>query len=342
MRTYSQLTLQQRTQFQILKARDIRIVDIAIRLGVDKSSLYREQARNAVSRIYDSCTADDLAKTRKAIPRSPTKCTPENQRAVDKLLREHHSPDVIAGRAKLTGEGPQICANTIYKIIEQDRYDGGNLFRLLHHKGGGYQKNRTGVQRKGKLQTLPEQEIATRPIGIDERREPGHLEMDLVFSGETIWLTFIDRYTRKIDIRALASKESEPIAVEILLLLLSEGRIRSITTDRGQEGAQVNSMVLALCGREVSVYFCNAYCSWEKGAIEQANGLMRRHFPKGKNLPWSEEQWLEARRVADIMNRKPRKILGYRTPDEVEKEWNLTRRRAAWKETMASGPAQAA
>jgi IS30 family transposase len=341
LRTYSQLTLQQRTQFQILKASDMRIVDIALRLGVDKSSLYREQARNAVAGNYDSCTADDQAKARKAIPRSPTKCTPENRRLVENLLLEDLSPDVIAGRAKLTGEGPQICANTIYKIIEQDRDKGGKLCRLLPNKGRRSRNNRTGVQRKGRLQTLPEQELATRPIGIDERREPGHLEMDLVFSGETVWLTFIDRYTRKIDIRALASKESEPVAVEILLLL-SEGRIRSITTDRGLEWAQINPMVLALSRRAVSVYFCNAYCSWEKGAIEQANGLLRRYFPKGKNLPWSEEQWIEAQRVADVMNRKPRKILGYRTPDEVEKEWNLTRRRAAWKETMASGPAQAA
>jgi IS30 family transposase len=339
--TYSQLTLQERTQYQILKANGIRVSAIATQLGRHHSCLYREKARNEVSGIYDSCTADDLAKARKAIPRSPTKCTPENQSQVEKSLREQLSPDVIAGRAKLTGEGPQICANTIYKIIERDRDSRGNLFRLLPHKGRSYRTNRTGVQRKGKLKTLPEQELATRPIGIDQRREPGHLEMDLVFSGATIWLTFIDRYTRKIDIRALASKESGPIAVEILLLL-GEARIRSITTDRGLEWAQINSMALALCRREVSVYFCNAYCSWEKGAIENANGLLRRYFPKGKNLPWSEEQWLEAQRVADLMNRKPRKILGYRTPDEVEKEWNLTRRRAAWKETMGSGPSTAA
>jgi IS30 family transposase len=317
------------------------VVDIAILIGVDKSTLYREQARNAVAGNYSSCTADDLAKTRKAIPRSPAKCTLENHRLVEDQLREHLSPDVMAGRAKLTGEGPQISASTIYKIIEQDRDDGGKLFRLLPHKGKSYRKNRTGVQRKGKLQTLPEQEIATRPVGINERREPGHLEMDLVFSGETIWLTFIDRYTRKIDIRALPSKESGPIAIE-LLLLLREGRIRSITTDRGLEWAQINSVVLALCEPTVAVYFCNAYCSWEKGAIEQANGLLRRYFPKGKNLPWSELQWLEAERVADLMNCKPRKILGYRTPNEVEKEWNLTRRRGAWKETMASGVAPAA
>ena len=317
------------------------MVDIALLLGVDQSTLYREKARNTVAGNYDSCKADDLAKARKALPRSPTRCTPENRRLVEAQLREHLSPDVIAGRAKLMGKGAQISANTIYKIIEQDRDDGGTLFRMLPHKGKSYRKNRTGVQRKGKLQTLPAQEIAARPVGINERREPGHLEMDLVFSGETIWLTFIDRYTRKIDIRALASKESEPIAVE-LLLLLSEGRIRSFTTDRGLEWAQLNSMVLALCEREVALYFCNAYCSWEKGAIEQANGLLRRYFPKGKNLPWSELQWFEAQRVADLMNRKPRKILGYRTPNEVEKEWNLTRRRDAWKETMASGPAAAA
>lgn len=341
MKTYFQLTLQQRTQFQILKANGTRIVDIAERLGVHHSSLYREKARNAGSGIYDSCAAHDLAKSRKAIPRSPTKCTPENKNLVEEALGEDLSPDVIAGRAKLTGVGPRICCTTIYHIIEQDRDAGGKLFRLLPHKGRKYRKNRTGVQRKGKLQTLPEQEIGTRPVGINERREPGHLEMDLVFSGETIWLTFVDRYTRKIEIRALPSKESEPIALEIVILL-NEASIRSLTTDRGLEWAAINRFVLGICKSKVAVYFCNAYCSWEKGAIENANRLLRRYFPKGKNLPWSDEQRIEAKRVADLMNRKPRKILGYRTPDEVEKEWSLTRRRTAWKETMASGPAKVA
>jgi transposase, IS30 family len=344
---YSQLTLQQRIKFQILKEKNLRVVDIAKELGVHHATLYREKIRNRTTGAagdYDSCAADALAKTRKQIPRSPTKCTPENQRLVEAKLLEDWSPDAIAGQAKLSGNGPQICTNTIYKIVEQDRNAGGELYKLLPNKDKGYQKNRTGAQRKGKLPARPGQELADRPIGIAERLEPGHVEIDLMFSGETVWLTWLDRYTRKINISAFPSKESEPIAAEILLLF-SQEKIRTITTDRGLEWSALITLMLELInnGKEkLSVYFCNAYCSWEKGAIENANRLLRRYFPKGKNLPWSDKQWLEASRVADLMNNKPRKILGYKTPNEVEKEWPLKLRKEAWKKTMASSPDQAA
>jgi len=93
---------------------------------------------------------------------------------------------------------------------------------------------------------------------------------------------------------------------------------------------------------KLNLYFCRPYHSWEKGSIENLNRLLRRYFPKGKNLPWSENNREEAQRIEEMMNRRPRRILGYRTPEEVEKEWNLTRRRAAWRETMAGEAVKAA
>ena len=167
------------------------------------------------------------------------------------------------------------------------------------------------------------------------------LTIDPMFSGETVWLTCVDRYTRKLRLRALPGKESEPIAEEVYLWL-ETGKIRSITTDRGLEWSDLNPWVVDLLKNKLHLYICQPCSSWEKGAIENMNRLLRRYFPKGKNLPWNEANKQEAQRIEDLMNRKPRRILGYRTPEEVEKEWNLTRRRSAWKETMAKVPVKAA
>lgn len=342
--SYSQLTHQQRTRFEILKQLGTRIVEIAQELGVHFSTLYRENRRNRQKTgEYDSFQAEQTAQSRKARPRRPTKCTPENERFVSRQLAEDFAPDVIAGRSDYTGKGPALSTSTIYKIIEKNRDQGGKMFKKLPRQGRRYRKNRTGPPGKGrgKLKVKEGQELADRPQGINERKEPGHVEIDLMFSGETVWLTCVDRYTRKLSLRALPGKESGPIAEEVYLWLES-GKIRTITTDRGLEWSDLNPWVVDLLKKKLNLYFCQPYSSWEKGSIENLNRLLRRYFPKGKNLPWSVENREEAQRIEDLMNRRPRKILGYRTPEEVEKEWNLKRRRSAWKETMAKAPARAA
>ena len=98
------------------------------------------------------------------------------------------------------------------------------------------------------------QELADRPQGINERREPGHVEIDLTFSGETIWLTCVDRYTRHLGLRALPGKESGPIAEEVYAWM-GRGKIRSITTDRGLEWSELNPGLVDLFKNRLSLYF---------------------------------------------------------------------------------------
>ena len=340
--SYSQLTHQQRTRFEILKQQGTSISDVALELGVHISTVYREQARNRnQTGAYDSFEAQEMAQSRRMIPRRPTKCTPENEKSVNKQLEEGSSPDVIAGRAKYTGQEQALSPSTIYKIIEINRTEGGKMYRKLARRGRRYRKNRTGRRAQGKLKVRPGQELEDRPQGINDRKEPGHIEIDLMFSGETVWLTCVDRYSRKLTLRALPSKESGPIAEEIYALL-EPGKIRSITTDRGLEWSDLNPWIVDLLKNKLHLFFCRAYSSWEKGSIENMNRLLRRYFPKGKNLPWQESNKQEAQRIEELMNRRPRKMLGYRTPEEVEKEWTLTKRSAAWKETMAGLPGHSA
>ena len=179
------------------------------------------------------------------------------------------------------------------------------MYRQLPRQGRKYRRNRTGVPGKGKLKVRAGQELAERPQGINERSEPGHLEIDLMFSGETIWLTGVDRFTRKLVLCALPSKESEGIA-DAVYGWLESGKYRTITTDRGLEWSELNPLLVDLLKEKLSLYFCQPYSSWEKGAIENMNRQLRRYFPKGKNLPWSEARKEEAARIEDLMNRMVR------------------------------------
>jgi IS30 family transposase len=341
--SYSQLTHQQRTRLEILNQQGtLSVSAMADDLGVHFSTLYREIRRNrSPDGEYDSFQAQQMAQARKEIPRRVSLCTAGNEILVMKQLEAGLSPDVMAGRAKLTGKGPALCAGTIYKLIEKNRNQGGKMYRKLPRQGRKYRKNRTGVPGKGKLKVRQGQELEERPPGINDRSEPGHIEIDLMFSGETVWLTSVDRFTRKLRLVALPGKEGAPIA-EAVYAWLESGDIRSITTDRGLEWSDLNPWVLDLLKSKLNLYFCRPYHSWEKGSIENLNRLLRRYFPKGKNQPWSDSNREEAQRIEEMMNRRPRRILGYRTPEEVEKEWNLTRRRAAWRETMAGEAVKAA
>ena len=124
--------------------------------------------------------------------------------------------------------------------------------------------------------------------------------------------------------------------------MAGDRKIRSITTDRRSEWSDLNPGLVDLFGNRLSLYFFQPYSSWEKGSIENMSRLLRRYLPKGKNVPWSTGNEVIARQVEEVMNRELRKILGYRKPDEIEKEWDPRRRRRSWKETMVVVPAVSA
>jgi transposase, IS30 family len=342
--TNKHLTPENRTIINQLKGK-FSVTEIAKRIGRHFSTVYRELKRNALSQGgYCPRVAQDLADDRKEIPRRPTSDTAENRDLIAARL-PGLTPDLISGRlrleataAKAVGKEPEqkpIGTSSIYKIIARDRKSGGSLYLQLPRQGRKYRKHGATAGRKkaGKLDVKPEQELPTRPLIIECRDVPGHFEMDLMFSGETIWLTGVDRCTRKTILRPLESKDSQNIAAEIFHIC-SQERIRSITLDRGLEWAKLNTMVVDLLDQELSLYFCAAYRSWEKGSIENLNRLLRRYFPKGENLPWTEERRQEAQAIQDKMNNRPRKSLGYRTPLEVEAEWTDKRLHEAWKAMM--------
>ena len=201
------------------------MVEIAEILGVHFSTLYREIRRNRQrDGEYHSFAAQEQALARRRIPRRVSQGTAENEPWVDQPIDKDLSPDVIAGRAKQTGVGHKLSAGTIDKMIEKNRRNGGQMVRKLPRQGRKYRKNRTGPPGKGKLKVRKGQDLVDRPQGVNERREPGHVEIEQIFSGETIWLTCVDRHTRHLRLRARAAGQSERTDCRGSLCLAGKGQ----------------------------------------------------------------------------------------------------------------------
>ena len=341
-----------RSSLNICKNQNQSIATIADSMGRHRSTLYREQKRALQAGAYCPLMAQENAESLRKGPRKQLKATKALIPFIEAKLKEGMSPECISGRQKKllidlekqtekkapTIEPPlQIGISTIYKIISQDRKDNGELFKLLPRRGKRYYKHPTSATRqgRGRLPVKPEQDIKQRPLAIEARAVPGHWEIDLVFSGPTIFFTGIDRMSRLAFVRAIPSKEKEVVTEQFIELCLKHD-VRTATTDRGLEWSGLNEAALnmALASIDVNLYFCTPYHSWEKGSIENFNGVLRRYFPKGKHLEWNEARKAEARDVEYLLNELPRKGLGFKSPREVDEEWTRKQMEELWKHGM--------
>jgi transposase, IS30 family len=158
--------------------------------------------------------------------------------------------------------------------------------------------------------------ISERPAEVADRAVPGHWEGDLLMGrdNKTAIGTLVERATRFTMLADLPVDHSAPAVREAIarsITMLPEALRRSLTWDQGPEMAQ---LVRFTVDTGVHIYFCNPHAPWERGSNENTNGLLRQYFPKGTNLPVDDPRRLQ--QVADLLNGRPRKTLGWRTPAE--------------------------
>lgn len=161
--------------------------------------------------------------------------------------------------------------------------------------------------------------IENRPEHIEERKEEGHWEGDLMIGvkqGSAIG-TLVERKTRFTYIVKLANKKSNTVtsAFSKALNSLDDHWRKTLTYDNGVEMAY-HQKLTAKSGMDV--YFAHPYSSWERGTNENTNGLIRRYLPKGTNFHQITEEQLK--NIQHKLNNRPRKILGYKTPLEAMKQ----------------------
>ena len=228
------------------------------------------------------------------------------------------SMDACAGRAVADGlfqREETVCTKTLYNYID---------LGLLNIKSIDLPER---VSRRRKKKRIREHKrilgrsIEERSSDVEKREEFGHRETDLVIGsksgGDDVLLTLIERKTRNLFVVRLPDKSADSV-ISAFGRAREElgdkfGKVfRTITTDNGSEFARLPELENF---SDVRIYFAHPYTSCEKGSIENHNGLIRRFIRKGKRITdYSDEDLL---RVEVWANGLPRKILGYRTPDEA-------------------------
>ena len=307
---YKQLTSEQRYTISVLLSKGLKKKEIAEAIGVSNSTITRELQRNSSKRgVYKWEIAQKQAEKR-------SKRTPGN-RAISKaiwssvkhyLVDEQWSPEQISGY--LAKDGIEISHETIYAWIREDKRNRGTLYKHLRHR----LKHRKKYVGAGSSCIINRKSIHERPAEADGKRV-GDLEMDTIVgpNNQQAIVTLIDRNTNMLFMKKLKyGKDAKNLALTVIEMLKPiKKKLKTITTDNGKEFSAHEIISEAL---GVDVFFTDPYSSWQKGAIENANGLIRQYIPK--KVSFNDYDDKDIKDIEEKINRRPRKKLGFETPIE--------------------------
>ena len=202
---------------------------------------------------------------------------------------------------------------TTYRFVLQDKAIGGELYKHLRHQHKKYRKRYGKNDYRDKIPNRID--IDNRPAVVDTRSRLGGWEVDLVIGKghKGGFTTLAKRKSRLYLALPIANKTAQAINDTITKLLTPFKRwVKALAFDNGREFSWHDELAQSL---DCSTYFAKPYHSWERGLNENHNGLLRQFFPKQMALDNVSEK--ETFRIIDLMNNRPRKCLGYKTPFEV-------------------------
>lgn len=309
-----QFTLEQRYALEAYLQAGMKKDLIAEKLGVHRSSIYREICRNKFNPEdkYDGEYADYLFQKRKKDRVHSPKFTKEvKARAREMLVGLDCSPEQITGRCRLLGLD-MVSHERLYQWIWDDKRHGGNLY--LHLRRQGRKHGKRGSKKKSRIPNR--KDISERPKIVDSRKRWGDFEIDTVVGKgrEGVILTINERSTGELWTWKLLTKEAKYVtAATVMLLKPYKGKIHTMTSDNGTEFSDHGEIEKEL---GIDFYFAKPYHSWERGSNENLNGLLRQYIPKGISLDRVSYHYLE--RVTEKLNNRPRKRLGFMTPLEAK------------------------
>ncbi len=315
----SRLSIDQRIDIALGLARGESSRCIAERIGRAPSTICREVKANGGRRRYRPMVAHRQAQARARRPKSTKLAShPVLRRRVAADLRRLWSPEQIATqlRAEFGDDmAMRISHETIYKsLYVQGR---GELRRELTRclrTGRARRKPQGREETRGRIPDMVM--ISERPAEAADRAVPGHWEGDLLMGkgGRSAIGTLVERSTRYVmllDLRAGKSATDVRDAMTLTIKTLPVSLRRSVTWDQGGEMAEHERFTV---DTGIQVYFCDPHSPWQRGSNENTNGLLRQYFPKGTDLSMHGPKKL--REVADSLNTRPRKTLGWKTPAE--------------------------
>lgn len=309
MRTYHQLTQAQRYQIYALKKTKHTLSEMAVVIGVDKSSISRELRRNRGQRGYRPQQAHELAVQRR--PKTIPKITAEVWSLVESLLRQDWSPEQVSGRLKKE-QGIRISHEWIYQHVLDDKWAGGDLYK--HLRCQKKRRKRYGTyDRRGQLSNC--RSIEERPTVVNARKRLGDWEVDTLIGKQQkhAILTLTERKSRFTLLGKVSRRTARAVRQQVCQLLLPvEDKVLTLTSDHGKEFADHERIAETL---QLKFYFAHPYAAWERGTNENTNGLLRQYFPKKSDFKTVSKKKIE--QTSSKLNFRPRKTLRFKTPFEM-------------------------
>lgn len=341
-RHFSHLSFTARLQIEAWLKAKIPVKEIASRLGVHISTIYREIKRGEYEHKasytdyvyekqckYQKRYSPDIAQQNYqlnlAAKGAPLKIGNDFEFAryiEDKVVNEGMSPDACLGQIRKDHLvfNTSICTSTLYSYIDKGVFEKLSL-EYLPNKG----KRRKTRKRKVISRAPKGTSIEKRPASILSRDEFGHWEMDCV-CGKTkdTLLVLTERKTLKEIIFHMTDHKADSVIRCLNVLERKYGKMfkqvfKTITVDNGSEFAAFEAMEKSIFGhgksKRTSVYYCHPYCSCERGSNERNNREIRRKIPKGSNIAQFSDK--EISDIEHWLNNYPRRRLGYYSADEL-------------------------
>jgi len=318
-KSYQHLSLSERESILEMRWKGEGPAQIAMALGRDKSTITRELRLNAspAYHCYLPHRAQERADRRRkeASQRDRLKNEPIRSYMVAKL-REHWSPEIIAGRIGKDHPGWSISHEAIYQYIYHPQTPNREELILLLRRAHRKRKQR-GLGRKERNTKIPNRiGIELRPPSVASRRRFGHWEGDALVSRKSsaALSSLVERKSRLLQLTKLSRKGASEMVQAVLDRLggLPPKVRKTLTLDNGTENVSHQEITQAI---GLKCFFAHPYASWERGSNEQVNGLIRYYLPKGTDFGKITEAQISE--IESRLNHRPRKCLGFKTPLEV-------------------------
>ena len=309
---YRQITSAERYSLGLLRQRGLSPAAIARFLGRHRSTITRELRRNSrADGFYRPSVADGRARARRSHARRNQHFSATDFARVEQLLARQWSPEQIAGHLRGSHD-LRISHETIYQHIWADRRRGGTLYLQLRGAQKRRRKRYGRYDSRGRL--AGKRSITERPALVAARTQPGHWEIDTVqgASDRHCVLSLVERTTGYLVLGKLRAKSTAEVTRRTTQLIARERQpVRTITADNGTEFHDYATIEHAT---GTQFYFATPHHAWERGTNENTNGLLRQYLPKGQSMAHLTQR--DCDRLARMLNSRPRKRLGYRTPEE--------------------------
>jgi IS30 family transposase len=310
---YQHIDNGERFAIAAMRGQYIKVSEIAKRLGRHRSTIYRELERNASAHDgnYRASHACQKSSGRQKRSKRNMRYGAADFQPVERLIRLDLSPEQAVGRLGVEGT-PVMSHETVYKWIWMDKKQGGSLWQ--HLRGARKQRRKRYAAHDSRGRLAGKKMIGERPAVVEQRSRLGDWEIDTVHGTTKAGVvTIVERRSGLVRIGKLNRITMEQTEKRTIRLLLSEkDRVKTITSDNGGEFHGYRRIERAL---DTSIYFALPHHAWERGTNENTNGLIRQYLPKG--IPLDDLKQVTCSQIARTLNNRPRKRLGFKTPNEV-------------------------